>query len=634
MIGAQPWRIGHSPERWLTEIKRGARRRSAHELWFAMLWIACLVAVIWLQHTYTEGGAAAWSTALRAGSTGCIRDMGILKALTGTPCPYLGAPRGFPFVLGGSEALAAAVVGKLTGLNSFAAGVPVDLAISLVGFSGGYGLLRCLGAGRLAAIAGSGLYATIPFTLGIQIFFGTGAGFILLPAYILAELVMIRWLLAPQRSRLPRPRSVGGGAIVLAFVVLQLWSAFLDGYTFVMSGLVGVCIFVALAIGTRPGLRRLAIALGVLVLADLIAVAVYVHASHGVSLANGSMDIYRGWGTDLYTLLKPTSQTGWANDLGAAYPRADLWGDFTSVAWNYFGYIAGALAIAGAVIAVRRRNWLLIGACVAGAIAFVLSLGPALKLNATIPPSLLSSPGRLQPPNQPGAIELPWSFIFNLPGVDGLRYTYRWSAVTRLLTIAAACVAVSSLIGRRRWLTVAGVVLLSAMVVEQLPSTQSFGQLHTTADQLVAGIRDREVPELEALTSPGDRVVFVDGAPVVNQYLANPLATMADVRSYNLGGDKNFYWSAQDWPAPIRNLIALPTGSVRIKDVVDALHDGADEVVFVDFDLVASINHWPVAANTAAFRNAIAAARRRPDLTVRRSGGMVAVALARPGAAG
>ena len=58
-------------------------------------------------------------------------------------------------------------------------------------------------------------------------------------------------------------------------------------------------------------------------------------------------------------------------------------------------------------------------------------------------------------------------------------------------------------------------------------------------------------------------------------------------------------------------------------------HDGANEVVFVDFDLVASINHWPVAANTAAFRDAIAAARRRSDLTVRRSGGMVAVALAK-----
>ena len=68
------------------------------------------------------------------------------------------------------------------------------------------------------------------------------------------------------------------------------------------------------------------------------------------------------------------------------------------MAWNYFGYIAGALAIAGAVIAVRRRNWLLIGVCAAGAIAFVLSLGPALKLNATIPSSLLASSGAFSHP--------------------------------------------------------------------------------------------------------------------------------------------------------------------------------------------------------------------------------------------
>ena len=98
MSSIESWRIGRGTGSWLTEIKRGAHRRSAQELLFPVLWVACLVAVIWLQHTYTVGGPAAWSTALRAGSTDCIRDMGILKSLSGTPCPYLGAPRGFPFV--------------------------------------------------------------------------------------------------------------------------------------------------------------------------------------------------------------------------------------------------------------------------------------------------------------------------------------------------------------------------------------------------------------------------------------------------------------------------------------------------------------------------------------------------------
>ena len=112
------------------------------------------------------------------------------------------------------------------------------------------------------------------------------------------------------------------------------------------------------------------------------------------------MDLFHGWGADLVTVFEPNSHLRWAAGLGASYPRGDLWGDFTSSAWNYFGYTLLALAIVGAVIVLRRRNVWAMAVLVVGGVALVLSLGPALKFDSVVPPEVLAANpgGRLQPP--------------------------------------------------------------------------------------------------------------------------------------------------------------------------------------------------------------------------------------------
>jgi hypothetical protein len=553
--------------------------------------------------------------------------MGLLSAVAGDPCPYLGAPRGFPFVLGGSEALAAAVVGEVTGLDSFAAGVPVSIAITVLGWIAGLMLFRRMGAGVGPAMVATTIYATMPFTLGIQIFLGTGTGFILLPAYLLVDTIVLRWLLDSARSRLPAPSTVAGIAVLVGYTAVRLWSAFLDGYTFVMSALAAAVILAAVVIERRPRLLRLAAAVAVLTGANLVAVGLYLRAAHGVPVEAGAMGLYRGWGNDLVTLLKPSNQTRWAAELGAAYPRADLWGDFTSTAWNYFGYALAGLALVGVVAALRRRDGLTFGLAIVAVVAAVLSLGASLKLNAAVPPDVLAQPatGRLQPPGQAGAVELPWQWVFELPGIDGIRYPYRWSVLTRLLSLGFAALAVTRLLARRSWFAVTGVLLMMILVIEQWPNRSAFATLQGNADRVAAGIVDDVVPHVRRVTDPGMRVVFVDGTPVANEYLVNPIATLAGVTSYNLGGDKNYLWAREEWPASVSNLIAMPSGRVEFADVLAALDDGADAVVFLDTDLVASINSWPVPANSAAFEPAIAQARASGALTVRESGGIVAV---------
>ena len=183
--------------------------------------------------------------------------------------------------------LAVALVSAVTGLDSYQAGVPVGMLITLAGFAGGYVLFRLMGATVVPALVGSAVYSVMPFTLGIQIFFGTGSGFILLPAYAAVDVVLLRWLRGLSHSRMRYwPRLLPAAAFA-GYLVLRIWAIFLDGYTFVMSGLLGVGLLIATAIQNRANVRYLMASFGTFGVANVFAVGIYLHASHGVQLERG-----------------------------------------------------------------------------------------------------------------------------------------------------------------------------------------------------------------------------------------------------------------------------------------------------------------------------------------------------------
>ena len=59
----------------------------------------------------------------------------------------------------------------------------------------------------------------------------------------------------------------------------------------------------------------------------------------------------------------------------------------------------------------------------------------------------------------------------------------------------------------------------------------------------------------------------------------------------------------------------------------------ADAVVFLDFDLKASVDHWPVESNKAAMAQALSEASQRPDLEVSTAYAATAITLRTPGGA-
>jgi hypothetical protein len=583
--------------------------------------IAALILVMRVEGVADDGGRAAWSGSLVAGSAQCMDEMGLRRVLAGERCPYLGGTAGFPFVLGGSEALATTVVMRLTGADPYNAMIPVGIVICLLGFAGGVLLLRLLELPWAAAIAGATVYLIAPFVVGIQIFLGTGSGMLLLPLYAAADLLIVR--------HLGRIAARGTAILVLVlagYLLLRCFAVFLDGYTFMMSVLIEA---VLLAAGLwRRSLRPWLATVGVVAAANGIAIALYLHVAAGVGLEQPDLTVFRGWGMDLVTAVQPNNQLQWGADVGLEPPRQDLYSDFPSTAWNYVGYLTLALGVAGAVLAVIRRQRWMVAIAAAGLLALVLSLGPALKVDATIKPPYQILAG-LMPEGHPDAIELPWAHAFvDLPGLSSMRYPYRWSAVTRLALVALAMFALVRLARRPgRAPTVAAVTLGLLLAAELFPNVELFRRSGLPA-RAEHSVRDEIVPSVQAVTPRGARVVFVDGTPVANEYLVNPIATLSRVRAWNVGIDKNLFFARGAWPPEVAKLIDVPGGTLTAQDVIAPLRSGAaDAVVFLDIDLVQSINAWPTSANAAASAVALEELQRDPAVDVRRARHATAVLL-------
>jgi hypothetical protein len=149
--------------------------------------------------------------------------------------------------------------------------------------------------------------------------------------------------------------------------------------------------------------------------------------------------------------------------------------------------------------------------------------------------------------------------VFGVPGVAQMRATYRWSAVTRLVLIALAALAVESLLRRPRKRAVAvGVAVLA--VVELIPNVplplSEYREHHRSRTTFDAAV----ISELRASTHRGETVFFLSPDDVYNDYLVNYLAATVRVRALNAGGDKNSELAQSAWPSSVAELARPDAG--------------------------------------------------------------------------
>lgn len=563
--------------------------------------------VILIAHGLLPGEVKAGPDAyLTEGAILCEHGLG-LHALTSS-CHAYGEPVGFPLLING-PVIALGTIAMWLGAGVRAAYLASAIVIDLVALAGGYALARRLTMSRPVALWAAALYLISPTIVGLISFPGTFAGFELLPCYALADLVMLE-ALGGGRSRRTLAIVIGG------YLAVRSIALFIDGYSFVASLIVTACFYTSWVPRQTVRSRRW-LPLGVILAANGVAVLIYTVYQPG-TYPLSPLPVFRSMGLDVVSLVSPSGVQWLPSALGLTWTH-DLWG----LTNNTFNYLAvGCLGLA--VIGVRARFG---GAlAVAAVIALVLSLGPALKVNDGMPSSA-TSPYSM--PASAATAELPWGSLFvKVPGVDETRATYRWFGVTRFGLVFVAALGLERLLRRRRW-RIAVVAVATLATAELFPNLPALSRTYRATARQATRFNRTVVPELRSVTRPGERVFFLSYDGDHDDFLANYLSPLLHLRTFNAGGDKNSYISAQRWPAQVA---ALAPAQVPPAAVYAALASHEVDVVIAPyFELSDAASQWPPSAGVRArAQRTFAPIVRDSRLSVQRRSWLAAIRL-RPG---
>jgi hypothetical protein len=519
-----------------------------------------------LLHGFTPGRDQAPNMALYgAGMIKCLHDQG-LASLTQW-CNAVGYPVGAPFLTGLPQIYLGWLFSYVPGIDAWVANSASAAFFDGLAMVGGFVLMRRWGAGRWIAVYASTLYLTSVSILRLTGLAYTFTGYVLLPFYLAAGVFLMDMF---GRGR--RWRSATG------MVALTLLMVFTDGYSFFGAALL-LCItafwrLMATRFSSSEAWWTMAVLAASIALSAFL-YTVYVPGSAYEQTGTG-LGFFRFLGLDLATLVIPVDTLWYPRLLGIDGTTLPLWGDGTNAS-NYVGFSTLALVLWLMVVGRRRLTrttrvevWALF---VAGAVALVLSFGPALKVYEVardispawdVPASMTTLP-------------LPTSWLYeNVPGLTEMRATYRWFLVTRLAMILTACLALSrfwratedraqggpstggssssralsgELTSRTRgWRAAATVLVAMVLALEtavDIPNQLQFGKTYA---QKVDKIRDGVVPEAGALLGDHERVLIL---PTMNDFTADVVIPMAGAVSYNTGGDKNYGLARAAWPKSI-----------------------------------------------------------------------------------
>jgi hypothetical protein len=456
-----------------------------------------------------------------------------------------------------------------------------------VGLLAGFLLMRRWGAPRWIALLTSASYLASPSIIAMNGFAYTFSGFVLLPAYLLSALVVADLIV---RARILRAVAV---ALPLAFVMV-----FTDGYS-LFAGLLAVgAVLIARCWDSEVSWRTRALLLVVPGVSFLVAlIAFLAYTPDNITDIPVGIGAFRYLGLDLATLLVPQDTLWWADIAGFGRLGSTLWGDGSNVVGNYVGFMTLALALSYLVLRRSRpgeERRLVLALAVAGLVALLLALGPALKIYSTTQP--------IDPvwdvPVSMTAGGLPTTWLYeNVPGFETMRATYRWFLLTRMVLVLLAGLGLSALWRHRPAPSRAaalrpGVVLLAVLLVlETAPNIPRVLQSTRTYAAHLTSVRSGVIADAVTLVRPGERVLVL---PSRNDFLVNGLIPFTGAAAYNAAPDKNYQFARASWPASVeRAVVAWTDDAARADAICAALEDDVDAVVLPYIDPYYDAVSWP-----------------------------------------
>ena len=167
-----------------------------------------------------------------------------------------------------------------------------------------------------------------------------------------------------------------------------------------------------------------------------------------------------------------------------------------------------------------------------------------------------------------------------------MRASYRWIA----LGIFGCWAVLATMLSSRLRSAKQKMIVLSAVALFNIPTlgtVQTYYNSRSVMDSRIA-----EVQELDSFLRKGETVAFL---PYRNDFLVNYIASKLDIRTYNIGGDKNLASAQEHWPDTLKRFTQDEIDPDFVPNVRAVLeNEDADAVVLPYIDLLWAAHGGPL----------------------------------------
>jgi len=457
------------------------------------------------------------------------------------------------------------------------------LVLYLAGL-GAQAFFRAMGVSAALAVLGSILFLALPVVWAKNNYPLMLWGFALLPL-----------LLWTQYKAWQLNSHLAAFALLIAALTLGL---FQEPYSLVMALTFGG--WLALVKLTGSGLQGLRFALvrtGLWVVACLVAVWLYrLYIPGGADYPTMPLDFFRGQGIDLIALIARDPQLYWLGPLwGVGQLTPVLFftdGEMTAHSYLGLGLLLGLIIFLFSDVVWRSQRRTVLILTLLG--AFVMALGPSLKVNSTAADRSADDPITMQTylmPAEAAVMDLPHQFVYELPPFNAMRSVSRWYLLVALMLVTMLMLGVQSFQSRGPVQLILAALLLLGVALEHWPNIAHRTALTGIFGNLYRQIENDLVEELQQMLRPEERVVFVGGERLNNEFFSTFLCARVGCSTYNASTDKAFAIALASWPDEMRDRLLRPAEPAARADLLQ--REYFDALVLSHFDLRWDSYSWP-----------------------------------------
>lgn len=500
---------------------------------------------------------------------------------------------GFPH----PAAIAFGLAGAYSCALLMALGFPAGDAYSMMfvvwlalAFWGAYRLGLALGLTEMVALLAAVLWLSLPIVYRHVTYSMLALGIALLPFYFWASIRLFYLAEAKQPQNF--------FYTLLGYSLTCLIAVFMDGYSFMMFA-VGSSIL-ATYLFFRVKEKRtyfLKFAFPLHFLAFGLAVLCYTLYVAKLSYPHSSLDYFRAYGVDLSFLLQPAGGVYSLLDrLHFSIDRSSSQFFGSQILWETTFSLPFILLGGIAWWKTRKKNVLATGLLLISIFGLWMAMGPSVKINSTKP-----YPMFWKMPRQYASLPTGNAFLSKyLPGFQDMRETYRWMALSLLGLWILQLIFFAQIQKSSRYRSNKAVIIsLIVLILATLPHIHATWYHYLLCRKNFYRIDQALISPLSSDLTKGNKVAFL---PYCNDYLINYLAARLQIRTYNIGGDKNLDETRHYWPSIMRQFIPYYVGPLFAHRVLLLLATGqADAIVLPYTSMFWGVEEW----SSLVFRGAV-----------------------------